>query len=392
MPRIAGFALFLAIASVVITLAGAPYAIGAIMAIPIAAIALLALIIPGPNNPGSVRIVALFALLFAALPVLKPWIDAFAFAQREKIRARQIAPIQAEFRQSAEAIAEEAIAFRELHGVYPAAVGQQLLPLIARDGSRLSGVGAFSKHAKDPFLPTAPLTVIPVGLEGFLVVSVGQDGVASIPKPADWLPLDVPGVAPTAPFAYAAIEPKRVFFNLQDSPLAPGDAVEWFPAEGENGPSLEKAFEPLIQAWERVNRESPWPDEFSRAKHPDPERDLAAARQFFAKEDHLAALCAASRSVMFRPPQPAMVKTRGLAEADKIRGLALLRLGHIRMAADALVDYVAMVPNDAEAHYHLGIALRAANVNELARRHFFAAMQVEPGSPWVAKAQTALNE
>src|SRR5690606_19328548 len=219
MPRIAGFALFLAIASVVITLAGAPYAIGAIMAIPIAAIALLALIIPGPNNPGSVRIVALFALLFAALPVLKPWLVPLALALRERIRARQLAPIQAEFRQSAEAIAEEAIAFRELHGVYRAAVGQQLLPLIARDGSRLSGVGAFSKHAKDPFLPTAPLTVIPVGLEGFLVVSVGQDGVASIPKPADWLPLDVPGVAPTAPFAYAAIEPKRVFFNLQDSPL-----------------------------------------------------------------------------------------------------------------------------------------------------------------------------
>ncbi len=392
MGRLAALALFLGVGSVVLALAGAPFAIGALMLAPVALLALLVAVFPGRESRGNVRVVALFALLFGALPLAKPWIDALVFARQEKARARQTAPQFAKLKEDAAVLAKQAEAFRSLHGIYPAATGSTLEPMVGTDGQPLPGDARFPTATPDPFDATHSLRVVPVGTKGFMVVSTGQDGVPDFPPLVQWSPIDPPGGEALAPFAHAGIEPRRMIFNVQDSPLAPGDAVEWFPAGGGESPTLAGVLAPLTEAWERVNRASPWPDQFSREKFPDPERDLAAARRFLAEDDNLAAVCAAARCIMFRPGQPAMVKTRGLADADKIRALALMRLGHVRLGADAMIDYIALVPNDAEAHYSLGLAFKSTGARELARRHFYAAMQAEPGSAWVARAQTAMSE
>jgi hypothetical protein len=391
MGRFAGFALFLGICSVVLAFVGAPFAIGALILVPVAALALLVIVFPGRESRGNVRVVALFALLFGALPLVKPWIDAFAFAQQEKLRARQTAPLFAKLKGDAAALAQQAETFRSLHGIYPAATGSTLEPMVGVDGRPLPADARFPATTPDPFDMTRALRVVPVGTKGFMVVSTGQDGVPDFPPLVQWSPIDPPGGEALAPFAYAGIEPQRMIFNLQSSPLAPGDAVEWFPSGGGETPTLSEVLAPLSEAWERVNRVSPWPDKFSSEKFPDPERELAAARQFLAEDDNLAAVCAAARCIMFRPEQPALVKTRGLADADKIRALALMRMGHVRLGADALIDYIALVPNDAEAHFHLGSAFQQSGAQELARRHFYAAIQAEPGSAWVAKAQAAMG-
>lgn len=341
---------------------------------------------PGvPESERRARIVAVLAMIFAALPFLKPPIDAFVLRLRENRRARQIAPLVARLQTDVAGMAQGLDAFRAATGKYPPMDGNSLLPVFDTKGMPIENADKLPLPTvpSDPFDPTRRLTVIPLGEKGALIVSTGQDAVPEWPSPKDLLAIDGDPSDPLAPLAWSGIDLRAATYDPTNGALGLGDVVLW---HGSEGTSKDDALRPLHDAWDEVDRLTPPPPADSETGQPDAKDDATTAGDLLADGKWLGALAAASRAVQNRRIHPNFWETPELRRADYIRAIALYNLGHFRSSADTMIDYLAYSPNDPEGHYHLAVALWLGGRRDDARRHFAAAFEMDPASPVAAKA------
>ena len=343
----------------------------------------LGLGVPGKENPRNGRAAATFAILIAFLPVIKPVIDDLALQRREKIRARQTAPLYARFTKDAAGLGPSLDAFARKYGQYPAMDdGGSALPMFRPDGMRLTVNPAdLPSLLKDPFDSARPLRLAPVGDLGTLIISVGQDGVAELPLPQPVM--DAKPHDPIAPFALIGRDIRALTYDPTNGALSLGDLVTWHGLPGRPGVSREQAFRRLDQAWHDVDELTPPPPpdaEFDGI--PAPEDDALTAARLLDDRKYLGVIAAASRATATRRIHPNFWGNEELFRADLNRGLALYQLGHPRAGADCLIAYLANRPNDPEAHYYLGVMLILGAADaKLAKRHFAAGFQLDPNSP-----------
>jgi len=341
---------------------------------------------PGvPEAERRARVAAVLSMILAAIPFLKPPIDAVVLRIREARRAKETAPLYARLQTELKSIGPALDAFRDKTGVYPTMFGNSLLPAFDEKGKPVADAEKIPHPtlAADPFDPTRRTNVIPIGGKGALLVSVGQDGVAEWPDPGVVLSIDGEPSDPLAPFAAAGIDLRTVTYDPTNGALGLGDVVLW---HGREGTTMEEALKPLAEAWDDVDRLTPPPAEDSETGLPLAVDDAKTADQLLKDGKWLGALAAASRAVQNRRIHPNFWETPELRRADYIRALALYQLGHFRAAADTMIDYLAFSPNDPEGHYHLAVNLWLGGRRDEARRHFAAAFEMDPKSPVAPKA------
>jgi tetratricopeptide (TPR) repeat protein len=91
---------------------------------------------------------------------------------------------------------------------------------------------------------------------------------------------------------------------------------------------------------------------------------------------------ALSRSGQHAEAIPFLVRSSALnkqvSAVEKFLGYALLETNQPSQAVDPLSSYLKRVPNDAEAHYLLGVALRALGRKDEAQPQFDEALKIEP--------------
>lgn len=334
---------------------------------------------PGEEKPGNGRTLSGFAILIAALPFVRPSIDAFVLAQREKARTAETAPQYKAFDNAVATLEPQLLGFYREHGVFPAFDNARALPAFRPDGTRieLGGAAPISPPA-DPFDNSRSLEIHAVGQLGALVVSVGQDGVPEYPWPRFTLAIDAQPNDPLALFAATGTDLRLRTYDPTNGSLSTGDLVAWV---GNDGIERKDAFARLDDAWDTVNRLTPLTAKGNEPKAYAPEDDAKTAALLAKDAEHLAVLAAASRVLQNRRPHPNFWTTEDIFRADSYRGYALFQLGHSRSAADAYIDYLAYRPNDPEAHYWLGISMFLGGDKQLALRHLGAAFQIGPTHP-----------
>lgn len=344
-----------------------------------------------PDDVRTRRVVAAFAIAFAAVPVVQPFIAGAARWNRERLENRRCAPLFPKAQSAASAVAPALVAFRRQQGAWPTLDAVSTPPLVDGDGKVINvppGAGG-PLLAPDPFARGTGQTMrlVALGDVGVLVASVGPNGVFELPDVAELASMDPPPADPSAMLLATGIEWSRLGWWQGKSPLEPGDVLQVVDGSGQVMAG-ETMLVGVIEAWKQVAAESP--ASMAPGAVPDAEADALAARRLFDKGRYGAALAAASRARRWRPPYPAQWKTPGLSSIDRTRGLAFYELGHYRHAADALLDYLARHGGDGEAQYYLGAAMFRGGDPLQARHGFAAAIQVDPASPPVAPAMAAL--
>ncbi|MGF1573768.1 MAG: tetratricopeptide repeat protein [Sumerlaeia bacterium] len=342
---------------------------------------------PGDEDPKNGRTAAIFCIIIALLPLAKPYFIHLANQRAERQRANETAPLYQKFNQQAKTIAPVLREFNTQHGAFPTidATGKTL-PLFGTDYRLIDITGSESLGIpQDPFDPARTLTVFPIGNQGALLMSVGQDAVQEFPNPKNYSSLDGPQAHPMAPLASAGLDLRTRLYDPTNGALANGDLLTFIPAneQDENPQTLEEVLQPLFTAWKKVDSLTPKPPSNlpEGTLWPPAEDDAQTAADMFQDENYLAALAASSRAVLQRRSNSNFWKTPQLKKTDWIKGRALFELGHVRAAADSFVDYTSVDPNDPLGHYWLGIALYYAGSPKEAQQHLTASYQLDPTFP-----------
>lgn len=354
--------------------------------------ALITLFRPDPDHPASARIATLLAIPLAFTPVLVPWVKSVRYNIMSARRAKITTPLYAKLDDEAKALKPAVEAYYKKFSIMPDLAGREtMLSALDRAGNPaklppLPGVAA----PTDPFSKNAePVRWIAVRDTGVLLVSVGQDGTAEMPLPG--VLMDRPPASRFAGFAMTGVDPRLVSYDPTNGALSLGDDPR-FVGEKDYG----EAFQPLFEAWDEAERKSPYaPTKLSypNEKDPNPQsvRDAKGAADLLASKKYLAALCLASRATGERIPQQASWKPEDF-DAERTRGFALYHLAAFREAADVLVDYVQLRPNEPYTHYILGAALYYGGNVEDAKRHLAAASQISANDPIANYAEGAYQQ
>lgn len=338
---------------------------------------------PGDESPANGRVMAVFAILFAGLPFVRPHIEALALARRERIRTAETVAQYANWEKGIESLTPQLDAFFDRYGILPAFEHGRAVPLFRPDGNPLEPGGILPIAAPtDPFTTAGGASIYPVGALGALVVSVGQDGVGQFPPTRYAVSMDGQPNDPLAPFANIGADLRLITYDPTNGSLSTGDLVHW---HSRGGVTRDQAFKRLDDAWNKVNRLTPLTAKGREPKFYAPEDDALTAGNLFRESDWLGTLAAASRAVQNRRPHPNFWTNPDLFRADFYRGYALFQLGHSRAAADIFQEYLAVRPNDPEAHYWTGLAYFLGGDVDSARFHLAASFQLEPNHP-IARA------
>lgn len=361
-----------------------------------AATAIVGLFKPGDDDPRNGRVVAIFAILFGALPFIKPHIEYLAYLQAERVRARETSAIYGTFAQDVESFGGDLNDFQAATGSYPSVRNGALMPVFDTQGRKIDPpAAAIPRIPPDPFDKTSSLRAAGVGTRGALIYSAGQDGVREFPPPP--VIMDAEPNHPLGPFAATGVDLRTLTYDPTNGALGFGDVAGWVPGPG--GMTRDEAFADLDHAWDQVNSLTP-PRPRSKkareewAKGPPAEIDAKTAERLIADGENLGAIAAASRAIANRREHPNFWKTEDLFRADLNRAVGLYRLGHVRAAADALNDYLINRPNDPDAHYLIAVCFYfgfgGKEGQDIAKRHFAAAFQIAPpGHPTIPKAKEA---
>ncbi len=351
--------------------------------IPIAIVGFLfvvAMFAPPEQHPVSGRVAAFMALNLALLPIYLPIVQEVRYDQLEARRAAQTADMYRTIDEAMERLVPLIDEYYERHRRYPELDGETVLPYADAQGRIQEGNSMEDLRApRDPFHPARnPMRWVAVRDRGVLLASVGQSGVKELGLPG--VPMDGPPAHPLARFAQTGDDPRWKIYDPTNGALGLGDVVRYH-----GRVPWEEAMEPLFNAWDLAHRRSEFrPEDVYRPRHRAPGderqsvRDAAEAVRLLGQEEYLAALALASRAHRLRPPQTIWRDEE--YTVDLTRGMALYHLAAYREAADALIDYVAVVPNDAQAHYYLGAALHRGGDRTSALVHLSAAAQIDPGA------------
>ncbi len=349
--------------------------------IPIAIVGFLfvvAMISPPEHFPVSGRVAAFLALNLALLPIYLPILGELRYQQLEARRAAQTADMYRQIDEAMEELGPRIDEYFERFRRYPELDGGQVLPYVDAQGRVQRGQAMEGLQApRDPFHPARdPMRWVAVRDRGVILASVGQTGVKELGLPG--VPLDGPPSHPLARFALTGDDPRWSIYDPTNGALGLGDVVRYH-----GHVPWEDAMEPLFNAWNLAHRRSEFrPEDVyqPRQRAPGDERqsvrDAAEAQRLLGQEEYLAALALSSRAHRLRPPQTIWRDEE--YTVDRTRGMSLYQLGAYREAADALADYVAVEPNDAEAHYFLGAALHRGGDRDAALVHLSAAAQIDP--------------
>lgn len=351
---------------------------------------------PGEESPANGRTLSIFAIVFALLPFIKPQIEHWAYLRRERIRAQETAPRYEDLAQKIEQYEADLFAFREKWGQYPPLDGSTRYPMFDAQGARLNvPENAAPQPPFDSFTLSSPMTVVPIGGTGALIISVGQDDQRDWPQLRDIIAIDGEPKDPLAPLAWTGVDLRTRTYDPTNGALSPGDVITWV-----SHTPLDKddALKRLDDAWNRVHALTPLPKTKPQKgvePIPDAEDDARTAEKLLEDEEWLGAIAAASRAAANRRPHPNFwAGVPALARADFNRGYALFQLGHFRTAADFMLQYLQTAPNDVEALYWAGVCLYLGRNYEGAKRHFAAAFQIDPNhalAPKAMAAYTAMN-
>lgn len=347
---------------------------------------------PGNEAPANGRVLAFFAILIAFLPFLRPWIVDLAVARREAIRATETAPLYERFEESAATAAEALLAFHAEHGLFPAIDRSGRLPVFDADGHRRTDLlERVPAMPSDPFAEGDNLRAYPVGDWGVLLASAGQNAIHELPPPSATLSIDAQPNDPLAPFAWTGVDWRLLTYDPTNGAIGQGDLLHWVPAR--EGIEYNEAFERLHRAWDRVHALTPQPPRGANPdEYPRPEDDARTAAEMLEDEEWLASLAAASRAALNRRPHPEFWRNDpNLVRADLIRAQALYQLGHYRTGADYANDFGLVDGRNAEAFYWMGLMYHLGGDNANARRALSAASQIDPNSPYAARAASALD-
>ncbi|MEO8376373.1 MAG: hypothetical protein ABI579_01780 [Candidatus Sumerlaeota bacterium] len=353
---------------------------------------LVTLLKPDPQHPATARIAVLLAIPLALTPVLVPWVKSVKYNYMSRLRAKVTAPLYAKLDDETQKLKPAIDAYYKKYSIMPDLEGRgTMLSALDRTGNpaKLPAMEGISAPT-DPFSKGAdPLRWIAVRDSGVLLVSVGQDGVAEMPLPG--VLMDGPPASRFAGFAMTGVDPRLATYDPTNGALSLGDDPRFV---GEK--KYEEAFKPLFEAWDDAHRASPYaPTVLSYPNEPDPNpqsvRDAKGAADLLEKKKYLAALCLSSRATGERRPQQASWKDPEF-EAERTRGYALYHLAAFREAADVLIDYCALRPNEPYTHFMLGAALYYGGNIEDAKRHFAAASQMSVSDPIKDYAEGAYNQ
>lgn len=353
---------------------------------------------PGDEAPANGRVFAASAILFALLPVLRPAIQQARLDRRAAARAAEIAPLEARFRQDAAALGDDLATFHARWGRIPTGNSREDLPFITAAGLLLEIPGAEAiTYPTDPFgTASERLTVRSLGDRGALIFSVGQNGVLESPPGKLMLPIDAEPADPLAPFAWTGADWRTLFYDPTNGALSNGDLAVFRPFDG-GGTGGEEALAPplqplgrLLDALDEVESMTPLKRAEDGTMVADPASDGRAAQLFLDSGEYLAALAAAARGATNRHWNPEFWRAdTPIARIDFVRGRAAYELGHYRRAADFLLDFLAVEPNNPDGHYWLGVCLYRGGRVEEALKHLAAAYQTAPGSRHESSAMDA---
>lgn len=364
---------------------------GPVLLIPLSSftiiLAIMGLKDPGDEDPRNGRTAAVFCIIIALLPLTKPFFIQLANQRAERLRAQETAPLYTKFEQQVLTVTPLLRDFSTQYGAFPTInEAGATLPLFGTD-YRIKDISSSSTLGipQDPFDPKRTLTVFPLGNEGALVMSVGQDGVHEFPEPKSISSLDGPQAHPLAPLASAGLDLRSRLYDPTNGSLSNGDLLAFVPAASKqekatNPETIDSVLKPLFDAWRAVDTLTPkapanLPE---NSTWPPAEDDAQTASDLLEDQNYLAALAAASRAALQRRPNSSFWKTPQLKQTDWIKGRALFELGHVRAAADAFIDYTIVDPNDPLGHYWLGIALYYSGEPQSAQQHLSAAYQLDP--------------
>ncbi|MCC6547974.1 hypothetical protein IT570_12480 [Candidatus Sumerlaeota bacterium] len=385
------FAFAAAIFSVIFYQIGVPW----LCIIPIALTLLfsaITLVQPDRDHPVSARVAALLAIPLAFTPVLVPWVKSVHYDYMSARRAKVTAPLYAKLDDSVKELQPAVGAYYKKFSVMPDLTGRETMQLAldrAGNPAKLPSMEGI-RAPNDPFAKdSSPLRWVAVRDAGVLLVSVGQDGTAEMPLPG--VLMDRPPANRLAGFAMTGVDPRMVTYDPTNGALSLGDDPRFI---GEK--SYEETFKPLFEAWNDADRVSPYrPTIPTYANEPDPNpqsvRDAKGAAELLAKKKYLAALCLASRAMNFRVPQQASWKPEEF-DVERTRGYALYHLAAFREAADVLVDYAQVRPNEPYTHYIMGAALYYGGNAEDAKKHLAAASQISATDPIANYAESAYQQ
>jgi len=357
---------------------------GELLILPLAITALLALLglaFAHPERPASSRIACLMAVALAASPLAVPWVQGIRLRHLENRRDAVTAPMFKAMDAQVQATKPAILAYHQQNGLFPDVYADKMLGYVDRTGAlRQPPAGtADLKPPRDPFLSgNSLMRWAAIRDKGVLLVSAGQDGVPEFPLPG--VMMDGPPAEPMSDIATLGVDPRWKTYDPTNGAISLGDAVYFA------GPiSYEEAMKPLFSAWDAAHSSSAWRP--TVLKHsadidsdPQSARDAAGAEVLLSKSEWLAALALASRARGLRDPYQAQWKDADL-RVDRTRGLALYQLGAFREAADALIDYVALQPNDALGHFYLGASLFQGGNRDAAMIHLQAAAQISVTDP-----------
>ncbi len=347
----------------------------------------IALANPGKEAPGNSRTLAIFSILFAAVPFVRPYIEHLAYVHRERIQAKRTAPTYVLLDGAVQSFEPALDQFYDSYGQYPTMIGGELLPMFAADGTLLQiDSKATPSVPGDPFGGARPLEVVALGQKGTLILSVGQDGIGEFPPARVTTIIDGQPNEPLACLAWTGFDIREHTYDPTNGSLSSGDIVYF---HGPSDKTRKEVLRPLIKAWDTVDALTPPPPKKVKDTWPPAEDDALTAESLIADKDYLGAMIAASRAIQNRRPHPNFWTTPQLKKAEYYRARACYELGHFRQAADFYIDYLGSSPNDAEAHFYLGACMYLGGQPEYAKRHFAAAFQIDPNATVVPQAMAA---
>jgi len=347
-----------------------------------------------PKMKNNARLTAIFSVVLAVLPVFKPMFDEMAYERAEKLRAIETAPMYAKFKTAKQSLQTNITDFYDSYGVYPAVdESGELLPMVGTDSTLLDlDQTAFTATPQDPFDNGRQLTIFPLGQEGVLFMSVGQDGDYELAPLKKILPIDGEPKDPLAPLAAAGLDFRPRLYDPTNGSLSTGDLMDFVSAD--ESKTRDEVLAPLFDAWKYVDSVSPKPPRNLEEDDswPPAEDDAQTAEDLIQDEEWLGALAASSRAVLQRRIHKNFWKTKPLQRAEFNKGRALYELGHYRFAADTFNNFLKDYPVDVEGHYWLGMTYWLGGREDLALHHLNAAYQFDPNHPDAPKAQAVYEQ